>query len=409
MNLKEQHIIDSLITEVLDADELFALKNNLATEENYENFLTKLLLIIINKDTTLSLLDFLKFNNLSSKFLFFQNKTTDVIEDLAELSFKGHESENTIYLEQSNNEIFQEHLQFLKETQNAIIFSERIELKKKLEKLDELNKFDLTDSDIKTAITQYERQRLKKHFSELAKNKESEVKKEPTLQPTYLVGLLPGGSDSKIINFNYKKVLRYAAILILVIGPALFIINKINNQNITPNDLAKNETKKQPAPIKIEKAPYNFQLPDADSYAMEKELLQEEKFGFSSSANPKIINIKIFNLTNQLAALASQLDKHNNDLKIKNYLIYKIDSINAFKETYIFDKKNGLFIYSVKLSPTKNSLKQLKLITIEKDKLYLKQNSYYFLIKKDGLRHKLIKENSEDVVDQLDLIENQNN
>lgn len=409
MNLKEQHIIDSLITEALDADELFALKNNLASEENYENFLTKLLLIIINKDTTLSLLDFLKFNNLSSKFLFFQNKTTDVIEEIAELSFKGHESENTIYLEQSNNEIFQEHLQFLKDTKLAINLFARKELKKKLEKLDELNKFELTDSDIKTAITLYGRKRLKKHFSELAKNKESEVEKEPTLQPTYIVGLLPGGNDSKIINFNYKKVLRYAAILILVIGPALFIINKINNQNITTNDLAKNETKKQAAPIKNEKALYNFQLPDADSYAMEKELLQEEKFGFSASANPKIINIKIYNLTSQLAALASQLDKHKNNLNIKTYLIYKIDSINAFKETYIFDKKNGVFIYSVKLSPTKNSVKQLKLITIEKDKLYLKQNSNYFLIKKDGSRHKLIIETSEEITDQLYLIENQNN
>ena len=35
MNLKEQHIIDSLITEALDADELSSLKNNLVTEENY--------------------------------------------------------------------------------------------------------------------------------------------------------------------------------------------------------------------------------------------------------------------------------------------------------------------------------------------------------------------------------------
>ena len=409
MNLKEQHIIDSLITEALDADELFALKNNLTTEENYENFLTKLLLIIINKDTTLSLLDFLKFNNLSSKFLFFQNKTTDVIEDIAELSFKGHESENTIYLEQSNNELFQEHLQFLKETQNAIIFSERIELKKKLEKLDELNKFELTDSDIKTAITLYERQRLKKHFSELAKKMESEVEKEPTLQATHTVGLLPGGNDSKIINFNYKKVLRYAAILILVIGPALFLINKINKQDVTSNDIATKETKKQPAPIKIEKAPYNFQLPNADSYNMEKELLQEEKFGFSSSANPKIINIKIYNLNGQLIALENEIEKHKNDLNIKTYLMYKADSIYALKETYIFNKKNGFFIYSVKLSPTKNSVKQLKLITIEKDKLYLKQNSNYFLIKKDGLSHKLIIETSEEITDQLYLIENQNN
>ena len=409
MNLKEQHIIDSLITEALDADELFALKNNLTTEENYENFLTKLLLIIINKDTTLSLLDFLKFNNLSSKFLFFQNKTTDVIEELAELSFKGHESENTIYLEQSNNELFQDHLQFLKETQNAIVFSERIELKKKLEKLDELNKFELTDSDIKTAITLYERQRLKKHFSELAKKMESEVEKEPTLQATHTVGLLPGGTDSKIINFNYKKVLRYAAILILVIGPALFLINKINKQDVTSNDIATKETKKQPAPIKIEKAPYNFQLPNADSYNMEKELLQEEKFGFSSSVNPKIINIKINNLSGQLTALENEIEKHKDEFKIKTYLIYKADSINTLKETYIFDKKNGLFIYSVKLSPTKNSVKQLKLITIEKDKLYLKQNGNYFLIKKDGLSHKLIIETSEEITDQLYLIENQNN
>ena len=391
MNLKEQHIIDSLITEALDADELFALKNNLASEENYENFLTKLLLIIINKDNTISLLDFLKFNNLSSKFLFFQNKTTDVIEDLAELTFKGHESENTIYLEQSNNEFFQEHLQFLKDTKLAINLFARKELKKKLEKLDELNKFELTDSDIKTAITLYERQRLKKHFSELAKKGKG------------------GSAGGTIIKFDFRQALKYAAILILVIGPALFLINKINKQDVTTNDIATKETKKQPEPIKIDKEPYNFQLPNADSYNMEKELLQEEKFGFSSSANPKNINIKIFSLTSQLAALASQLDKHKNDLNIKTYLMYKVDSINALKETYIFDKKNGLFIYSVKLSPTKNSVKQLKLIIIEKDKLYLKQNSNYFLIKKDGSRHNLIMETSEDVIDQLYLIENQNN
>ena len=291
----------------------------------------------------------------------------------------------------------------------AIELFARKELKKKLEKLDELNKFELTDSDIKTAITLYERQRLKKHFSELAKKMESEVEKEPTLQATHTVGLLPGGTDSKIINFNYKKVLRYAAILILVIGPALFLINKINKQDVTTNDIATKETKKQPEPIKIDKEPYNFQLPNADSYNMEKELLQEEKFGFSSSANPKIINIKINNLRGQLTALENEIEKHKDEFKIKTYLIYKADSINALKETYIFDKKNGLFIYSVKLSPTKNSVKQLKLITIEKDKLYLKQNGNYFLIKKDGLSHKLIIETSEEITDQLYLIENQNN
>jgi hypothetical protein len=390
MNLKEQHIIDSLIKETLDAEELSALKSNLVNENNYENFLNKLLSIIINKDLTVSLIDFLKFNNLSNKVLFFQNKATDVIEELAELSFKGHESENTIYLEQSNNEVFQDHIQFLKETQNAIIFSERIALKKKLEKLDDLNAFDFDEKDIKAAITLHERQKLKKHLSELSKKGKG------------------GSAGGTIIKLDFRQALKYAAILILVIGPTLFIINKINKQSATTNDLATKETKKQLEPVKIEKEPYNFQLPNADSYAMEKELLQEQKFGFTSSSTSKNINIKIYNLSGQLHALQNEIDKHNGDISIKNYLMNKVDSINAVKETYIFDKKNGLVIYSVKLSPTKNLVQQLKLIAIENDKLYLKEKSTYYLINRDGLKHKLIKETSEDIIDQLDLIENQN-
>lgn len=389
MNLKEQHIIDSLVSEALDADVLSALKNNLASEENYENFLSKLLSIIISKDETVSLFDFLKFNDLSSKFLFFQNKTSDVIEDLAELSFKGYESETITFLVQTNNEVFYNHIQFLKETQNAIIFSERISLKKKLEKLDELNGFDLDEKEIKAAITLHERSRLKKHLSELAKKGSS--------------------GDGKIIKFDYRQVLKYAAVLILVVAPTIIIVNRVNKQKTTTNDLANNDNKKQTEPKQIEKEPYNFQLPNADTYAMEKELLQEQKFGFSSGSDSKNITIKINNLGVQLIALNNEIDKHKADLKIRTYLKYKVDSINAFNETYIFTKNNGLAIYTLKLSPTKNTLQQLKFITTEKEKLYLKEKSAYYLIKKDGLRHQLIKETSEDIIDQLDLIENQNN
>jgi hypothetical protein len=142
---------------------------------------------------------------------------------------------------------------------------------------------------------------------------------------------------------------------------------------------------------------------------MEKELLQEQKFGFSSGSDSKNITIKINNLSVQLIALNNEIDKHKADLKIRTYLKYKVDSINAFNETYIFTKNNGLAIYSVKLSPTKHLVQQLKLIIIDKDQLYLKEKKSYYLINKDGLRHKLIKETSEDIIDQLDLIENQNN
>ena len=169
------------------------------------------------------------------------------------------------------------------------------------------------------------------------------------------------------------------------------------------------DNKKQSEPTKIENKPYDIQLPNADSYAMEKELIQEQKFGFSSGSDSKNINIKINNLSVQLTVLENEIEKHKDDLKIKNYLIQKIDSISALKDTYIFDKINGLAIYTLKLSPTKSTLQKLKVISIETEKLYLKEKSAYYLIKKDGLRHQLIKETSEDIIDQLDLIENQNN
>lgn len=389
MNLKEQHIIDSLVSEALDADELSALKNNLASEENYENFLSKLLSIIISKDKTVSLFDFLKFNNLSSKFLFFQNKTSDVIEDLAELSFKGYESETIAFLLQTNNEVFYNHIQFLKETQNAIIFSERISLKKKLEKLDELNGFDLDEKEIKAAITLHERSRLKKHLSELAKKGSS--------------------GDGKIIKFDFRQVLKYAAILILVVAPTIIIVNRVNKQKTTTNEIANNNNNKQENHIENKTEPYSIELPNSDTYAMEKELIQKQKFGFSSGSDSKSITIKINNLSVQLIALNNEIDKHKANLKIRTYLKYKVDSINALNETYIFTKANELVIYSIKLPSTKSILQKLKLISIKTEKLYLNEKSSYYLIKKDGLRHPLIKVTSEDIMDQLDLIENQNN
>ena len=42
------------------------------------------------------------------------------------------------------------------------------------------------------------------------------------------------------------------------------------------NDIATKETKKQPAPIKIEKEPYNFQLPNADNVKNQKSRCQKK-------------------------------------------------------------------------------------------------------------------------------------
>ena len=443
MNLKEQHITDSLIKETLDVFELAALKKNLETEANYEIFLSKLLLIITNKDKTISLLDFLKFNNLSGKFLFIQNKKTDIIEELAELFYKGHESEITTFLAHTNDDIFNRHIQFLKETHNAIIFSERIELKKKLEKLDELSEFNLDENEIKAAVTSHERQILRKHFSELAKNTEVEV--EPAVY--YSKSQLSIGDRDEVLNGNeepkfsktkiskYKTVLRYAAILILVIGPTIFIVNQINKQNYsqptnvvaekdteeqsisTSKQYAINDTKKQGDPIRIKIEPFEFQLPIAESIVMETKLLEEPKFGFAASLVTKV-KLSVINISNQIDALEQQCKKASseksntgNGLSAKKYC-GSYDSLISIKETYTFNKKlNTLTIYTSNWKANNKFVSKLKLISIEKNTesiLFLNVETNYYLIKIIGKNNGLIKEKDEDIIDQLNLIENQN-
>jgi hypothetical protein len=384
MEIKEIEIIHNFLIEELGFESLQLLKKQFNSNSDYFDFLDDLLRCFIyfeSKENKLvissqNILSKIKYNG---DLFTNKDKINSVIEDFADLAFEGHTSSNIIYLKEKNP-IFKNHLHFLDKLNKAIAIIEFNNPKKKVDISDELD-FNLVIDENNWSEPEF--QWLKSSIKKWDKN-------------------------ALVIKLNFKQALKYAAILILVIGPALFIINKINKQSATTNDLATNESKKQPESLKIEKEPYNFQLPNADSYAMEKELLREQKFGFSSSSTAKNINIKINNLSGQLTALENEIEKYKDDLSIKSYLIHKIDSINAIKETYIFNNKNGLVIYSVKLSTTKSSIQQLKLIILEKDKLYLKQNSSYYLIKKDGLSHKLIKETSEDVIDQLELIENQN-
>ena len=391
MNLKEQYIIDSLIKEALDADELAVLKNNLVNENNYENFLNKLFSIIINKDLTVSLIDFLKFNNLSHKVLFFQNKATDVIEELAELSFKGHESENTIYLEQSNNEVFQDHIQFLKETQNAIIFSERIALKKKLEKLDELNAFDLDTNDIKVAITFYERNKLKNHFSELYKKGKG------------------GRAGGTIIKFYFRQALKYAAIFVILLGGSYLIFDNYENEP----QLANNDNKVKPTIslekiIDIKRENGLLGLKRANEINFNANIIQEKNFGFSSSSLSSI-NIKIISLSEQLRIIRDELQKEIEEITIgygarTKHLKHIEDSLMNLQGSYRFElSKKQLTIYS-DFNSIQFKNEELNFILL-KNTYYLQSKKDYFYLKEQKKFAKLKKVSDEKVLDELGLID----
>jgi hypothetical protein len=210
MNSHELNIANSIMEDALKKLEVEELKHRLTNAENYSAFLDKLVAILIGKDMSLSLFEFLELNSLSDSLLSIQNKRTNLIEGLADFYFKGHSTENSVFLFESHNDVFITHLQFLKDTQAAIIFKERGELKKKFEKLDKLKEFNLTDDEIKAAIIFSERQSLKTRLREL-ENKEkiehavNEIDVGVPLKISALVKTQIRPSSIKESNFQEKE------------------------------------------------------------------------------------------------------------------------------------------------------------------------------------------------------------
>jgi hypothetical protein len=398
MDLKEIHIVNSIIEEVLSDAEIATLKHNLQSEENYTNFLAKLIEVLIEKDSTINLKDFLEFNNLSLKYLVFKNKINDLLEDLADLKFNGHSSENINFLIDSKNETFSNHLDFLQETSKAVKIDQRATLKKKLEQLDKLNEFDLSEQDIKTAVKLKERARLKTHLAEVNES---------------------GKKEAKVISLNFKTVLKFAAVLIFIIGPAIFFINRLNNTEKGTQELADNKKIiKSDTSVKKNQTPLDtLQLPNAESYSIENEILQAKNFGYASSINTKI-TISVFNISNQLKTIERQYQQSINGVSGRGYgpiekkYQLALDSLNTVRETYTFNKKlNMLSIYTTKWLAEKRFVSKLKLLSIEKNTesiLYLKVETNYYLIKLIGKNHDLKEEKDEDMLDRLMLVENQN-
>ena len=391
MNLQVIIIINSLIEQSLNRNQIEGLKERLQISENYNAFSLKLLEVIIGKDQSISLLDFLTINGLSDKFLFIQNKTEDVIEELAELHFKKNNSIQSDFLLQSNNQVFLRHLDFLTETEGAFLIKERIEFKKKLEKLSRSNELNLDENYIKFAVILSERKRLKQYLAKL------ESSKNPA---------------TKIIGFNFKMALKYAAIIILVAGPAIFIINRVKHTNNTKNyELVDKHVEIVADSLSQNKNKSNFKLPELEKYSGVSVLITDRKFGFSSNSN-KNISIVINNISEQFNALEIELKNNQMNNKAALYVKRNLDSLNSIKETYTFDKKEGsINLYSTQLKANKITLNRIKVVALEIDNKevdYLKIRNNYYKLLNIGKHNILRIELNENVIDRLNIIVKQN-
>ena len=212
MRTKENDIIGLVILDILTEREHRALKLMLETEENYRDFLTKLFDILIGKDRTILLSDFLDLHNISGKEINFNKQTNSIIEDIAELAFKGYSSEITLWLKENQNKVYLEHLSFLEDVRSEIEKKERITIKNRLKLLSEMKDFDLTEDEIREGIILYERNRLRKHFAQLSAQEKSITKVNTSNSPNrlkYASILLLIGVSSIILAYSIPQVRNF--------------------------------------------------------------------------------------------------------------------------------------------------------------------------------------------------------
>lgn len=167
MSSEEVHIISDALNSVINADELASLKKQLGSEEAYNNFLIDLFEVLIGKNANINVKSLLNLYNHSENLNKIEEKSTDIIEELADSFFKGYRSDYTAWLIENKNEVFLSHLSFLKDTKTTVTALERQKIKQRFSDLEKIESIELTDAEIKNAVTKIERVRLKERFNEL--------------------------------------------------------------------------------------------------------------------------------------------------------------------------------------------------------------------------------------------------
>jgi hypothetical protein len=175
---QELNITARIISEILSEKELKKLRLLLGSVENYQKFLATFLRILIEKEKSISLTDFFEIHALEGKENSFPLMQRQAVEELAELAWKGHSSENILWLQETQQKIFSEHLSFFQETRKGIEKTERSFLKERMAFLEKMKGFDLSENQIKAGIIILERKNLKAHFSVLAEKEKKYTKTE---------------------------------------------------------------------------------------------------------------------------------------------------------------------------------------------------------------------------------------
>ena len=152
-----------------ERDNYFSLIKNEDYKSALLNGVNKIL--IYENNYEIVLYEFLESYKIKDYFIGIKNIKSNYIEVLAELYVKGNKNESINHLIKINDQAFVEATEFLNYLKNIFFLEGRKELKTHLIKLENLENFELSDTDIKLGIKNEARESLKFRFNKIEKEK----------------------------------------------------------------------------------------------------------------------------------------------------------------------------------------------------------------------------------------------
>ena len=207
--MKEINTIQQHLSGLLNEIDYKKLTSIYSSEEQWNNFLNKLLHVLLGIDTTVSISQLFELHSLHLNDQEIENLKKQIIHEFAELSLQGYDSTIIQWLKETNNEVFVEHIHFLNDLEAGIKTIERKNLKNKLLNLSKQNNFELTDGEIQLALKITERKRIKSKLVELGKKKNELPPNKKTLRFNYAFLILLVVVSSIVLAVSVPAIRNY--------------------------------------------------------------------------------------------------------------------------------------------------------------------------------------------------------
>lgn len=310
--------------EIAAAELLESNKNSIS----YLNSLNRLLILTdygqsdpeqLNKSFDISLEPGLSFRN-------------DYIEKLAEAYVRGNDSNSIQYLLKTNNSVFHESLGFIENVKTAIVLTEREQLKKKMQLLDELETFDLSESAVKAAVALSERERLKEEMMKIDREHESKLRHFP-VERSLPAAKDPTGSEGipslEENRFNWKRYAVAASVIGLIAITSVLVFNNKNSFSDIAGDKPLPPDSGRNAPGWLEEKNNALANNLIDTTETVLAVRKEEAMGFA--AKQEKVTVRVYRITAKIPVTPA--------------LQKEADSLNRLNKMYSF-KDNNLSFYT---------------------------------------------------------------